>query len=180
MNRQMFDLRGKVAIVTGGNGGIGLGLARGLADAGANIAIVGRNEAKSRAAAEDLASRGVQAISIVADVTDKAAVARMIERATKDLGRIDVLINNAGINVRKPPHVLEIEEWESVIDTNLTSAFLCSKAVYPTMKAAGDALDQLGVAWRARVISAHRAGVPSPYRTGGFAGFPSACTLRLP
>ena len=137
MNRQMFDLRGRVAIVTGGNGGIGLGLARGLADAGANIAIVGRNEAKSKAAVEDLASRGVQAISIAADVTDKAAVARMIERATKDLGRIDVLINNAGINVRKPPHVLEIEEWDSVIDTNLTSAFLCSKAVYPAMKAAG-------------------------------------------
>jgi 2-dehydro-3-deoxy-D-gluconate 5-dehydrogenase len=136
MNRPLFDLSGKVAIVTGGNGGIGLGLARGLADAGADIAIVGRNEAKSKAAVDDITARGVKTISVAADVTDKAAVARMIERVTSELGRIDILINNAGINVRKPPHVLEIEEWESVIDTNLTSAFLCSKAVYPAMKAA--------------------------------------------
>jgi 2-dehydro-3-deoxy-D-gluconate 5-dehydrogenase len=117
MKHQMFDLSGKVAIVTGGNGGIGLGLARGLANAGANIAIVGRNEAKSKAAVDDIAARGVKAIAVVADVTDKAAVARMVERVAAELGRIDILANNAGINVRKPPHLLEIEEWESVIDT---------------------------------------------------------------
>jgi 2-dehydro-3-deoxy-D-gluconate 5-dehydrogenase len=61
----------------------------------------------------------------------------MVERVMDELGRIDILVNNAGINVRKPPHILEIEEWQSVIDTNLTSAFLCSKAVYPALKAAG-------------------------------------------
>jgi 2-dehydro-3-deoxy-D-gluconate 5-dehydrogenase len=137
MKHQMFDLSGKVAIVTGGNGGIGLGLARGLANGGADIAIVGRNDAKSKAAVDDIAARGVKAIAIAADVTDKAAVARMVERVAAERGRIDILVNNAGINVRKPPHVLEIDEWESVIDTNLTSAFLCSKAVYPAMKAAG-------------------------------------------
>jgi 2-dehydro-3-deoxy-D-gluconate 5-dehydrogenase len=137
MKHQMFDLSGKVAVVTGGNGGIGLGLARGLANGGADIAIVGRNDAKSKAAVDDIAARGVKAIAIAADVTDKAAVARMVERVAAELGRIDILVNNAGINVRKPPHVLEIDEWESVIDTNLTSAFLCSKAVYPAMKAAG-------------------------------------------
>jgi len=136
MKTRLFDLGGRVAIVTGGNGGIGLGLARGLADAGANIAIVGRNETKSKAAVDDLAARGVKAASVVADVTDKEAVARMVESVTAEFGRIDILINNAGINVRKPPHALAIEEWESVIDTNLTSAFLCSKAVYPAMKAA--------------------------------------------
>ena len=136
MKTRLFDLGGRVAIVTGGNGGIGLGLARGLADAGANIAIVGRNETKSKAAVNDLARRGVKAASVVADVTDKEAVARMVERVAAEFGRIDILINNAGINVRKPPHTLAIEEWESVIDTNLTSAFLCSKAVYPAMKAA--------------------------------------------
>ena len=136
MKTRLFDLGGRVAIVTGGNGGIGLGLARGLADAGANIAIVGRNETKSKAAVNDLAARGVKAASVVADVTDKEAVARMVERVTTEFGRIDILVNNAGINVRKPPHALAIEEWESVIDTNLTSAFLCSKAVYPAMKAA--------------------------------------------
>jgi NAD(P)-dependent dehydrogenase (short-subunit alcohol dehydrogenase family) len=59
----------------------------------------------------------------------------MVERVMDELGRIDILVNNAGINVRKPPHILEIEEWQSVIDTNLTSAFLCSKAVYPVLKA---------------------------------------------
>jgi 2-dehydro-3-deoxy-D-gluconate 5-dehydrogenase len=136
MKTRLFDLGGRVAIVTGGNGGIGLGLARGLADAGANIAVVGRNETKSKAAVNDLAARGVKAASVVADVTDKEAVARMVESVTAEFGRIDILINNAGINVRKPPHALAIEEWESVIDTNLTSAFLCSKAVYPAMKAA--------------------------------------------
>jgi len=136
MKTRLFDLDGRVAIVTGGNGGIGLGLARGLADAGANIAVVGRNETKSKAAVNDLAARGVKAASVVADVTDKEAVARMVESVTAEFGRIDILINNAGINVRKPPHALAIEEWESVIDTNLTSAFLCSKAVYPAMKAA--------------------------------------------
>jgi 2-deoxy-D-gluconate 3-dehydrogenase len=136
MKTRLFDLGGRVAIVTGGNGGIGLGLARGLAEAGANIAIVGRNETKSKAAVDDLAARGVKAVSVVADVTDKEAVARMVERVTTEFGRIDILVNNAGINVRKPPHALAIEEWESVIDTNLTSAFLCSKAVYPAMKAA--------------------------------------------
>jgi 2-deoxy-D-gluconate 3-dehydrogenase len=137
MTSQFFDLRGKVAIVTGGNGGIGLGIARGLADAGADVAVVGRNAEKSKTAVADLSARGVKAIAIATDVTDKLAVGRMIDQVTRELGRIDILVNNAGINIRKPPHTLEIEEWESVIDTNLTSAFLCSKAVYPAMKAAG-------------------------------------------
>jgi 2-dehydro-3-deoxy-D-gluconate 5-dehydrogenase len=137
MKSRLFDLRGRVAIVTGGNGGIGLGIAQGLADAGADIAIVGRDQAKSSAAVADIAARGVRAISVAADVTDKAAVAAMVERTSRELGRIDVLVNNAGINIRKPPHHLDLDEWQSVIDTNLTSAFLCSKTVYPAMKQAG-------------------------------------------
>jgi 2-deoxy-D-gluconate 3-dehydrogenase len=134
---KLFDLSGKVAIVTGGNGGIGLGMVRGLAEAGAAIAVVGRNEAKSAVAVAELARSGSKAISVGADVTDKNAVAAMVERVKSELGRIDILVNNAGINVRKPPHTLEIGEWDSVIATNLTSAFLCSQAVYPAMKAAG-------------------------------------------
>jgi 2-deoxy-D-gluconate 3-dehydrogenase len=137
MKQGLFDLSGKVAIVTGGNGGIGLGMARGLADAGAAIAIVARNEAKSNEAVADLRQRGGQAISVIADVTDKAAVAAIVERVGRELGRIDILVNNAGINIRKPPHALDIEEWNRVLHTNLTSAFLCSQAVYPLMKAAG-------------------------------------------
>jgi 2-deoxy-D-gluconate 3-dehydrogenase len=137
MTTKLFDLKGKAAIVTGGNGGIGLGIARGLGAAGADIAVVGRNEAKSKSAAAELAAHGVKAIAIVADVTDKTAVASMVERVERELGRIDILVNNAGINIRKPPHILELEEWTRVIDTNLTSAFLCSKAVHPAMKQAG-------------------------------------------
>jgi 2-deoxy-D-gluconate 3-dehydrogenase len=132
-----FSLKGKVAIVTGGNGGIGLGMARGLAAAGADIAVVGRNEEKSKSAIAELAAHGVRAIAVATDVTDKDAVGRMVGRVRSELGRIDILVNNAGINIRKPPHALELEEWSSVIDTNLTSAFLCSKAVHPAMKAGG-------------------------------------------
>jgi 2-deoxy-D-gluconate 3-dehydrogenase len=137
MTTKPFDLTGRVAIVTGGNGGIGLGMARGLADAGATVAIVGRNAAKSDAAVAELCQRGAKAISIITDVTDNAAVAAMVARVTREFGRIDILVNNAGINVRKPPHALALEEWDSVIKTNLTSAFLCSQAAYPAMKAAG-------------------------------------------
>ena len=137
MANGLFDLNGKVAIVTGGNGGIGLGMAQGLADAGAAIAVVGRNEAKSKAAATGLEQRGGKAIAVTADVTDKAAVAAMAARVSRELGRIDILVNNAGINIRKPPHTLELGEWDSVIATNLTSAFLCSQAVYPAMTATG-------------------------------------------
>jgi 2-deoxy-D-gluconate 3-dehydrogenase len=137
MTTNPFDLSGRVAVVTGGNGGIGLGMARGLAQAGAAIAVVGRNQAKSDAAVADLKQRGARAIAVTSDVTDQAAVADMAERTLRELGRIDILINNAGINIRKPPHALDIEEWDRVIRTNLTSAFLCSQAVYPAMKQAG-------------------------------------------
>jgi 2-deoxy-D-gluconate 3-dehydrogenase len=137
MTSGLFDLTDKVAIVTGGNGGIGLGMARGLAEAGAAIAIVGRNEAKSNAAVTELKQQGIRAISVTADVTDKTAVEDMAERTLRELGRIDILVNNAGINIRKAPHALDLAEWDSVIRTNLTSAFLCSQAVYPAMKQAG-------------------------------------------
>src|ERR1700710_1397580 len=137
MTTKPFDLTGRVAIVTGGNGGIGLGMARGLAQAGAAIAIVGRNATKSDAAVTELKQRGAKAISVIADVTDKTAIAAMVERTKREFGRIDILVNNAGINIRKPPHALSLEEWDSVIKTNLTSAFLCSQAAYPAMKAAG-------------------------------------------
>jgi 2-deoxy-D-gluconate 3-dehydrogenase len=137
MTPKPFDLTGKIAIITGGNGGIGLGMARGLAAAGADIAIVGRDEAKSNAAVTELRQSGAKAISVLADVTNEAAVKGMVERVRLELGRIDILVNNAGINIRKPPDALSLAEWDSVINTNLTSAFLCSRAAYPAMKAAG-------------------------------------------
>ena len=133
----MFDLKGRVAIVTGGNGGIGLGMARGLAAAGARVVVAGRDQTKSRAAVEDLTGRGAEAYAVAVDVTDEAAVGRMIDATTERWGRLDVLVNNAGINIRKPVQELSLAEWHQVLDTNLTSAFLCSKAAYPAFKKAG-------------------------------------------
>jgi 2-dehydro-3-deoxy-D-gluconate 5-dehydrogenase len=132
-----FDLKGRVALVTGGNGGIGLGMARGLAEAGAAIAIAGRNQAKSEAAAADLAKLGVATAVLTADVTDEAQCRRMVDDTVSRLGRLDILVNNAGINIRKAPQELSMAEWKEVVDTNLTSTFACSQAVYPVMKQAG-------------------------------------------
>jgi 2-deoxy-D-gluconate 3-dehydrogenase len=137
MTSQLFDLAGRVAVVTGGNGGIGLGMARGLAAAGAAVAIVGRNQAKSEAAVAELTSSGAKAIAVTADVTDQASVTAMVEAVLAAFGRLDTLINNAGINIRKPPHELALEEWRQVLDTNLTSAFLCSQAAHGAMKQGG-------------------------------------------
>ena len=137
MTNSLFDLTGRVAVVTGGNGGIGLGMARGLAAAGAAIAIVGRKEANSNAAGAELAAIGARAIAINADVTDQAEVEAMVAQVLEAFGRLDILVNNAGINIRKPPHELALAEWRSVLDTNLTSAFLCSQAAHGAMKAAG-------------------------------------------
>ena len=132
-----FDLKGRVAIVTGGNGGIGLGMAQGLAKAGANIVIAGRNAEKNSNAIENLKALGVSAIACIADVTHKEACEGLMRAALAQFGRIDVLVNNAGINIRKAPQDYSLEEWRTVLDTNLTSAFLCSQAVYPALKSAG-------------------------------------------
>jgi 2-deoxy-D-gluconate 3-dehydrogenase len=133
----MFDLKGRVALVTGGNGGIGLGMARGLAEAGAAIGIAGRNQAKSEAAAAELAKLGVKTAVLTADVTDEAQCRQMVDDTVARLGRLDILVNNAGINIRKAPQDLTMAEWKEVVDTNLTSVFACSQAVYPVMKQAG-------------------------------------------
>ncbi len=132
-----FNLTGKVAIVTGGNGGIGYGMAEGLAAAGADIAIASRNTAKSNAAAERLRATGRRVEVVQVDVADEASVAAMVEETRRRLGRIDILVANAGVNVRKPPQDLSLEEWSQVVETNLTGPFLCAKAVYPAMLAVG-------------------------------------------
>ena len=133
----MFDLSGKVAIVTGGNGGIGLGMARGLGGAGAAVVIAARNAEKSRAAVRDLETRGASAFAVETDVTDEKSVAAMVEATLARCGRLDILVNNAGTNIRRPAHELGTADWHKVLDTNLTSAFLCSKAVHPAMKRNG-------------------------------------------
>jgi 2-deoxy-D-gluconate 3-dehydrogenase len=133
----MFDLNGRVAIVTGGNGGIGLGMARGLAKSGARVVVAARNEQKSSAAVRELKALGSDAFALAVDVTDEAAVQSMADAAAQRCGRIDILVNNAGINIRKPAHELPLDEWKAVIETNLTSAFVCSRAVHAHMKRGG-------------------------------------------
>jgi 2-deoxy-D-gluconate 3-dehydrogenase len=133
----LFDLKGRVALVTGGNGGIGLGMARGMAQAGAAVAIAGRNTQKSEAAAAELAKLGVKTAVLNVDVASEASCRKMIEDAAKALGRIDILVNNAGINIRKSADQMSLAEWKEVIDVNLTSAFICSHAVYPKFKEVG-------------------------------------------
>ena len=134
---KLFDLTGKVAIVTGGNGGIGLGMAKGMAQAGATVVIAARNEAKSNAAVKQIQDMGGKALAVPVDVAKPDSVAGMVSTVTGRLGRIDVLVNNAGMNIRKQPEECSLSEWHQVIDTNLTSAFMCSQAVYPEMKKAG-------------------------------------------
>lgn len=134
---KLFDLTGKVAIVTGGNGGIGLGIARGLGQAGAKIAIVGRNAEKSESAARALADDGVKPLIVTGDIAQAKDVAKVASAVLERFGRIDILFNNAGINIRKQPQDLSLEEWHKVIDVNLTAALSMSQAVYPAMKKAG-------------------------------------------
>ena len=135
--KNMFDLTNKVAIVTGGNGGIGLGMARGLAAYGAAIVVAARNPEKTAKAVRELQGLGAKASGITVDVKDEASVNAMVADTVERHGRLDVLVNNAGINVRKPPHELSLAEWREVLETNLTSAFLASHAAYPHMKRGG-------------------------------------------
>jgi 2-deoxy-D-gluconate 3-dehydrogenase len=132
-----FDLSGRVAFVTGGNGGIGLGMAKGLAEAGATVVIAGRNKTKAEAALVALQALGAAAEFVELDVVNERSCRAAIARAAERFGRLDILINNAGTSVRKQPQDLSVADWHQVIDTNLTGAFICSQAVYPHMLRAG-------------------------------------------
>src|SRR4051812_40729673 len=133
-NPSPFDLSGKVALVTGGNGGIGLGMALGLARAGAALAIAGRDEDKNAAALRELKEFGVKTIAIPVDVANDVSCRAMVQDTVDRLGALHILVNNAGINIRKAPQDYTLEEWKLVLDTNLTSAFVAAQAAYPEMK----------------------------------------------
>lgn len=126
-----FDLTGKVAVVTGGNGGLGLGIAMGLASAGANIIIAARSVEKTAQALEDIRALGVEAHGITVDVTKEPAVQRMVTDTIDHMGRLDILVNNSGIAVRAQPQNLTAAQWDSVMDVNLRAAFIASKEAYP-------------------------------------------------
>lgn len=132
-----FDLSNKVAIVTGGNSGIGLGIARGLALAGATVAIAARNQDKSLEAVRELEALGGRAFALSCDVLEPASIQGMVQTVVERFGHIDILVNNAGTTVRKRPEDLSFAEWRRVLDINLNSSFLCSTACYPIMKQGG-------------------------------------------
>ncbi len=134
---KLFDLSGKVAIVTGGNSGIGLGIAKGLSEAGATVVIAARNLNKSLEVVKSLESTGGTALAVSCDVDDQVSIQNMVDTVAARFSRIDVLVNNAGTTVRKRPEDLSFDEWRKVLATNLDSAFLCCNACYPIMKKTG-------------------------------------------
>lgn len=132
-----IDLSGKTAVITGSSKGLGKAMALALSQAGASIALVSRDFAKLSAAADEIRSGGTRAEVFPADVRDEANVAQLESAVSAKLGRVQILINNAGINIRKNLTDFSLEEWRSVIDTNLTSAFLMCRAFVPHMKGGG-------------------------------------------
>jgi 2-dehydro-3-deoxy-D-gluconate 5-dehydrogenase len=133
----LFDLNGRVAIVTGGNQGIGFGIARGLAEAGAAVVVAGRRSEKNAEAVNALAALGLKAVAIEADVAEEASCRALIAQTVERLGRLDILVNNAGVANRKQPQDYSLAEWQRIIDVNLTGAFSCAHAAYPHMVRAG-------------------------------------------
>jgi 2-deoxy-D-gluconate 3-dehydrogenase len=134
---KLLNLTGKVAIVTGGNGGIGLGMAEGLADCGATIVVAARDAENSQSALDRLRAAGARASFLSVDITQKADCENMVVQAETAFGRLDILVNNAGIMARNQPQNFTEEAWRRVLDTNPTGAFLCCQAAYPAMKRAG-------------------------------------------
>ena len=132
-----FDLTGRVAIVTGGNGGLGLAMARGLARAGASIALAARDESKGQAAARELIALAPQTRFYAFQASSASSCRKLIETVVGDFGACDILINNAGMNRRKPPEQISEQEWHEILDVNLSAALFCAQAAYPHMKAAG-------------------------------------------
>jgi 2-deoxy-D-gluconate 3-dehydrogenase len=133
----IFDLQKRVAFITGGNGGIGLGMAKGLAAAGATVVIAGRNKTKAQSALSELHSLGAQAEFVELNILNEPSCQQAIQRAVERFGRLDILVNNAGTTVRAQPQDLTAQDWHLVMNTNLTGAFLCSQAAYPHMARAG-------------------------------------------
>lgn len=134
---ELFNLSEKVALVTGGNGGIGFSMAKAIGKAGAKIIIAGRNDDKNNESIEELKSIDVDCISLNVDVTSESSCDEMIKKSMSHFGKLNILINNAGTNIRKRPEDYELDEWKSIIDTNLISMFICSKACFPHFKSVG-------------------------------------------
>ena len=131
--RQLFDLTGRVAIITGGSIGLGRQMAEGLAEMGANLVLSARQVDRCQQAAEELQHLGVKAMALACDVKNPSSVQEMVDATLSQFGRIDVLINNAGISWGAPVEQMRLEDWNKVIETNLTGTFLCAQAVGKAM-----------------------------------------------
>jgi len=127
--RELFDLTGKVAIVTGGSRGLGKEIAFGLGEAGATVAITARREEWLEAAAGELRSAGIQCLPIVADISEVEGVRNMVARTLDDLGKIDILVNNAGVVWAAPPEDMPLEKWDYVMNINARGTFICCQEV---------------------------------------------------
>lgn len=137
MADSLFDLTGTVALVTGGSRGLGRAMAAALGRAGASLALCARNTGDLAEAREELAAGGARVETFPMDVLDPGSVQAAVDGALAALGRIDILVNDAGVNVRKPVLELSVEDWDRVLDTNLKGTFLVTRAVVPQMLARG-------------------------------------------
>jgi gluconate 5-dehydrogenase len=135
--RELFDLTGRVAIVTGGGGGLGRQMARALAEMGAHLVLCGRKAEHFEEAAAELSALGVRALGVRCDVTSLDDVRALVDRTKAEFGRIDVLVNNAGRAWVAPAATMPVEEWRRVLEVNLTGAFLCAQAAGNVMIAQG-------------------------------------------
>ena len=133
----MFDLSGRAALVTGGNGGIRLGFARGLGKGGAGGGGAGGKPAQKPAAGAGMTALGARADSVEVDVTDEGSIRAMVATTAERLGRLDILVNNAGTNIRNRPELTRMEDWHTVLSTNLTSGMIAAQAAYPFLKQGG-------------------------------------------
>lgn len=134
----LFRLDGRVALITGGGGGLGEVFAETLAAAGADLVLVGRRHEVAQAVADKVAAAtGRRAVAVAADVTDADSVRQAAEQALDACGKIDILVNNAGVNIRRPAVDWTPEEWQQVLQVNLTGPFLCAQAIAPQMRERG-------------------------------------------
>lgn len=153
----MFSLEGKTALVTGGNGGLGRGMALGLRSAGAQVAVTGRNPDKNEAVGRELGDSGM---TLPLDVRDELAVQEVVSEVVARFGSLDILINNAGIASGDSVLDLTQQDWDAVVDTNLTGPFLCAKHAGRAMVAAGNGGKIINIG-----------SIYSVYGTPGFAGY---------
>lgn len=139
-----FDLSGRVALVTGGNRGIGRGIAVGLAAAGADVVVAARDEAKSAEVVAELEALGVRSVAVRCDVTERADLEAAVGRCEEVFGRLDVLVNNAGISGGGPPERIDEATWDAVLDTNLRAVFQACQLAHPLLRASAGKVINIG------------------------------------